>query len=76
MFGFDWQNIVVLAIVISAVAYLSYSAFATMRSRKRGCAAGCSNCGVEKQPEIDSSPIVSIEQLTASARQLPARTTR
>jgi adhesin HecA-like repeat protein len=62
----DWQNAIVAAVVLGAVAYLARSAWRTLAARKAGCGA-CSTCPAEKP---GAGAIVSLAALDLSAKQL------
>jgi len=60
------QNLIVLAVVVAATAWLAYRAYATFANkRKAGCGA-CSNCPVEAAP--CEPQVISLETLIAPKR--------
>jgi len=68
---FDWQNILALALVAAAVAYLARLALATMRVRKAAGCGTCSSCSSTTDPanaDKAAGQIVSVDELVDSAR--------
>jgi hypothetical protein len=62
----DWQQIVVLAIVVLAVSYVSRAVWRTFTARKAGCGGGCKSCATGNEPEV-----VTIDPLSAHRNGAP-----
>lgn len=46
----DWQNLIVLAIVAGAAAYIARLGWASFVARKASACGGCRNCAADKNP--------------------------
>jgi attachment p12 family protein len=67
-----WQNLIVLAIVLTAGGYLCRLGWQSMARRKSGACGGCANCPSESTGKgivNDEPQVVSIGPLEASARR-------
>jgi len=70
--NFDWQNILALALVAGAVAYLARLGWKTFSARKAGGCGTCGSCssagGPQQAKDAAAGPIVSLDELVDSAR--------
>ncbi|WP_197442761.1 FeoB-associated Cys-rich membrane protein [Lignipirellula cremea] len=63
---FDWQNCVVLLLVLAAGAYVGWRSFLTIFARKQsGCGGGCSSCPASKPT---NEGFVSLDSLKPTVR--------
>jgi len=46
----DWQNLIVLAIVAGATAYVARMVWSSIFARKASACGGCRNCGTIQKP--------------------------
>lgn len=48
--SWDWQNLIVLAIVAAAAGYLARLGWTSIVARRRSACGSCRNCGPEEKP--------------------------
>jgi FeoB-associated Cys-rich membrane protein len=58
----DWQNLIALALVVAAAAYLGWRGWLVLARRKGGCGA-CASCPAEQPQTIAGKPLVTLEAI-------------
>jgi hypothetical protein len=63
------QNVVVLAAVALAAAFVVWTVIARFWSRGKNCGSACSGCGASDKSLGESKPFVGIDTLSQSSKR-------